>query len=598
MVQALKRKMSGRSGRLVLAAGLTIGICALLAWSLTPPQQAPAGYDAQLDNVKVYKTLEIMAGSTFTLGSNLTLSDTIDLLPATAGGNDLGSAALEWGAIYMLDSKALWLGSDQDASIMHDGSNLLIESDQAVHFQIGGVNIFALDDSALTLAAATDTAGQDLYLQTEDAGGTATAAKAGGLLELRTGDGSLGATTVIGGAGGLVGLASGAGGAQSGTKGGGAGAEIDFTAGIGGACSGAGGADSDGGVGGKLDLNAGAGGATAATNGSADGGIGGAVELTAGIGGTGNTGDGGAGGTLTLASGAGAGGTADDGDGGAVTITAGQAGGSDAIGGAVTIDAGAANGGTAGAVTVGGTNAASTTIGRAGQATTINGKIRMDRRTAMEQYYEFDFDAGATEPLPWVEDILTAGTVDFMADEPLGALQLAQTAGNAAEAQQITWGNQRLIDTDNNPIIEFRIRVDNIAGFTSVERLLIGVVADHTAAEDTKDNIDHSCWFMLKGATATDVYVESDDGAADVNDQVSGQTIADDTYVLFRIDMSTLADIKMYVNETEQTGGTLNMASSSGQVLQPIVCFQRDDNSQTEAVMQVEIDYIQITQDR
>ncbi len=597
-MQTIKRKMAGRRGRFALAAGATLTICALLAWGLSPQRKAPAGYDAQLDNVTVAKEITINAGATFTLASDMDIANGIDIVPATAGGSDLGSAALEWGSIYHLDSKASWYGSDQDASIMHDGTNFLIESDQAIHFQIGGTDILAVDDSALTIVAVAATAGQDLYMQTEDAGITPTAAKLGGLWELRTGDGSNALTTVIGGAGGALQLASGAGGTQGGTKAAGAGAEIDGTAGNGGACTGAGGADNDGGVGGKIDLNSGAGGATASTNGSADGGVGGAFEGTAGIGGTGNTGDGGAGGAMTLAAGAGAAGTADDGDGGLFSILSGQAGGSDAVAGTVTIDAGAANGGASAAISIGGTNATTTTLGRAGQLITINGKPRIDRRTAMEHYEEFDFDAGATEALPYATNVLTAGTVDYMADEPLGVLQLAQTAGDAAEAQQLTWGDQLMIDTDNNPIIEFRIRIDNTAGATSVERYFIGLVPVHTNSEDTKDNIDHSCWFLVKGSAITAILVESDDGSTDNGDQASGITLVDDTYTLFKIDMSDLSDVTMTVDGVEQSGGTLDMSSSTGQVLQPIVCFQRDDNSQTEAVMQIEVDYIQLTQDR
>ena len=45
------------------------------------------------------------------------------LLPGAAGTQNLGSATLEWGNIYIADSKRVFLGSDQDTSIYHDGTH-------------------------------------------------------------------------------------------------------------------------------------------------------------------------------------------------------------------------------------------------------------------------------------------------------------------------------------------------------------------------------------------------------------------------------------------------------------------------------------------
>ncbi len=759
MVRTVRQKMKSRIGRITMAAGLTTAICGLLVWSLSPQQKASAGPDIAINKATVSVEFEVLAGSIFTMGTNLTVSDTKDILPATAGGSDLGSATAEWGNIYVSDDKGLFFGADQDGSIIHGNTNgVIINSTSMMTFQIGATDILGLDDSAITLAAATNTAGQGLWMQTEDAGGTATSAKTGGAWEIRTGDGSAsagnfaggagGAWTIVsgvggantgaatgqaGGAGGAIGITTGAGGATNdqGSDNGGAGGDLTLTAGdagestggtgdggVGGAIigtagdgagtiggtsgiggeitftsgngavqpgndtsgaggvltitSGAGGANigtgsgAAGGAGGTATLQAGVGGTTDSTVAAINGGAGGAVAITAGIGGShtgaadsgvsgaggsvtvttgaggatagtgadngsnagtftytggagaansAGTGDGGTGGGVAFTAGAGgtsAGGTngtggaviiaagiaaAGDGTGGAITITSGASAGASGTAGALTVDTGAISGGTGAAVTIGGTNATALNLGRAGQPVTLVGQ--MDRRSSMEHYEEFLDDAGATEALPYKTDILTAGTVDYMADEPLGVLQLAQTAGDAAEAQQLTWGDQLMIDTDNNPIIEFRIRIDNTAGATSVERYFIGLVPVHTNSEDTKDNIDHSVWFLVKGSAITAILVESDDGGANDNgDQASGITLVDDTYTIFKIDMSTLADVTMTVDGVEQSGGTLNMAASSGQVLQPIVCFQRDDNSQTEAIMQIEVDYIQVTQDR
>jgi hypothetical protein len=286
------------------------------------------------------------------------------LAPVTTNDIDLGTTSLVYKNAYMTGTL--------------DFNTGVINSTAMLTFQIGAVDILGLDDSAITLAAATDTAGQDLYIQTEDAGGTATAARVGGLLELRTGDGSAGASAVVAGAGGALNFASGAGGAQTGTVATGQGGEIDLTSGAGGASSGAGGAGSDAAAGGLIDLNAGAGGATAATDAGAHAGAGGAIELTGGAGGIqsgAGGGNGGAGGAITLLAGAGASGTADDGDGGAATLTGGASGGADGAGGAATVTAGASIAGATGdggiASLVGG--ASGSTAGAGGAALVTGG---------------------------------------------------------------------------------------------------------------------------------------------------------------------------------------------------------------------------------
>ena len=521
MVHTIKRKMRSRLGRIAMAAGMTIGICGLLAWSLTPSRDvlAVSGPDIQANKITVSVETEFLAGSLWKIAGTTVTSTGAEL-------NILDGVTTTAGELNYLDitaagtaeaSKALVLGSSKEIATITSATITTTTTSAIV-----GVN------SPLQVTGFTsgiDVAGGIVAI----AGGVPTSGNAAG-----------GAATHSGGVG-------------SGT-------------GNGGAVTGTGGESGDGatGNGGAATL---AGGLTNSVDGT-----GGLASVTGGAG-TG-TGLGGAGSLV----------------GGAVTGSG--------PGGAVNIDGGLSSAGTEGSITIGTTNAEAVTVGRITKRVTLDGLIRIDRREAIEHYEEFLDDAGATEALPYKTDILTAGTVDYMADEPGGALQLAQTSGNAAEAQQLTWGNQRMIDTDKNPVIEFRIRFDNTAGANSAERWFVGIVADHTNSEDSKDNIDHSCWFLMKGTAFTTVLVEADDGTTDTGDQASGQTLSDDTYALFKIDMSDLADIKMYVNDVEQTGGTLDMSSSANQVVQPIVCFQRDDAGQTEAVMQTEIDYIQITQDR
>ena len=171
-----------------------------------------------------------------------------------------------------------------------------------------GVGLLKMDDAAISsFAGATDAAGQDIYIETQDAGATPTTAKAGGLYNLKTGEGAAAADAVACGAGGAFSVITGAGGANTGAATGEA-----------------------GGAGGALTLTSGVGGTTDSTGAHA-GGAGGAIQITSGIGGTqtGSTTAGGVGGELGLTAAVdGAVTTASSvgGRGGSVTVTAGAGG--------------------------------------------------------------------------------------------------------------------------------------------------------------------------------------------------------------------------------------------------------------------------------
>ena len=193
-----------------------------------------------------------------------------------------------------------------DASARISDSDLVLESLNPLTIRLNDTDGLQMDNAAISgFAGETDTAGLDVFAETEDAGGTATAAKTGGLLDIKTGDGSSGAGAVIAGAGGAQNWTTGLGGAASGTAAGGAGGALGLTGSAGGAHTG-GGASGAGGAGGAVSAVAGVGGATSNV-GTDNGGEGGAVSITAGDGGAASagTGDGGGGANVTITCGAG-----------------------------------------------------------------------------------------------------------------------------------------------------------------------------------------------------------------------------------------------------------------------------------------------------
>lgn len=182
---------------------------------------------------------------------------------------------------------------------------LVLESLNPLTVNLNDVNALQFDNAAIaSFAAAADTVGNGVYVETED-GGVDTAVdggSAGGLLAIKSGDGGAGGADKAGAAGGAITIIAGDG-STAGTDGG-----ANPTGGVGAAltiATGTGGAQVDGtgaaGAGGALALTADPGGAAAGGTGA--GGAGGSVTITAGAGGTSSGGVAGAPGSVTVAGG-------------------------------------------------------------------------------------------------------------------------------------------------------------------------------------------------------------------------------------------------------------------------------------------------------
>jgi len=199
--------------------------------------------------------LSIGAGNMLTAG-RIIIDDVTDSTSTVTG-----SLQTDGGLGVALD---FFLGGDisiATAKKITTAAELTLNSVDPFTIQIGGVDLLQADEAAIAaFAAAADTAGHDAYLETEDGGadGGAGTGRAGGLFNIKTGDGSASATAAaVGGAGGALSLITGAGLTGNTTGNGGVGGALAITAGAGGD-SGAG--AGVGGTGGTITLTAGAGG--------------------------------------------------------------------------------------------------------------------------------------------------------------------------------------------------------------------------------------------------------------------------------------------------------------------------------------------------
>lgn len=210
--------------------------------------------------------------------------------------------------------------------------------------------------------------------------------------------------------------------------------------------------------------------------------------------------------------------------------------------------------------------------------------------------YEQDFPlaASGTIPPPLAKDLNNSATGDYLADTAGGVYSLATAAVSEAQAAQLTFGNQNIIDPTKGPVFEARVRV-NIPGatITADERWVVGLCSDHTNSEDALDAVVSNVWFRAEGANL-ELVIEGDDGTTDTDDQAITPDYVDNTWLLLKIDMTDLAAVEFFVNGVSV--GTVDVTLLSGStMLQPIFCYQRDAGDEINLL---QIDWFKITQSR
>lgn len=217
--------------------------------------------------------------------------------------------------------------------------------------------------------------------------------------------------------------------------------------------------------------------------------------------------------------------------------------------------------------------------------------------TRVRIFEDFFADAGSTLPKPWGKhDTSSTGspTHDYVADTASGMYRMKHDAQSEQQNLALYFADQLVIDPTKKPIFEARVKV-NFAGaaMTADQRIVIGLAAARNA---TLDSNTHHAWFRIEGANLN-ILCETDDGTTDNDDKDTGYDIVDDTWTTFRIDMTSLSDIKFYVDGKLSTFGTKLSASAltASNLLQPYIEIQRDAGSEAEDLM---VDYILVDFDR
>lgn len=223
----------------------------------------------------------------------------------------------------------------------------------------------------------------------------------------------------------------------------------------------------------------------------------------------------------------------------------------------------------------------------------LSGRSDFRHRARVRVMEDFLYKAAAALPLPWTKTLSGATpAADFVSSSLNGEYQLLHEATSGAQTITLSFADTLPIDPTKKPIIEMRLKI-NFAGaaFSADQRIVFGLASARNA---TLDSVASNVWFRIEGANLNILW-ETDDGAADDDDNDSTIDIVDDTFTTFRIDMTDLADIKFYVDDVLAGGGTAAAALTESNKLQPYIEIQRDAGTEVEAV---HIDYIDVEWDR
>lgn len=234
-------------------------------------------------------------------------------------------------------------------------------------------------------------------------------------------------------------------------------------------------------------------------------------------------------------------------------------------------------------------------------ASPVIGAIRVGHALSWEDDFLYGaaglvaIPAGASEEhgMPWAKVIVGAAppTVGLVADGPYGEVELALTSANQAQDAVLYMTDQRNYDVGQKLIMEFRIKLTVLP--TTGVTLVVGMVTDHNLVKDT---VAAHAWFRWQ-ADAVGL-VETDDTTNDNDDKATGLTTVIDTYGVYIIDFTDLADVQFFVDGIRVAAGTtfdMSNLTAAEKVMQPYFSL---DKAAVVGVGTIKSDYVRIWSDR
>lgn len=201
------------------------------------------------------------------------------------------------------------------------------------------------------------------------------------------------------------------------------------------------------------------------------------------------------------------------------------------------------------------------------------------------------FPTSADPATAWlVDDVSTTGTPTYTRGTSVATLTLNND--NDVVVVALHHNDALSFDIDDIQRVEMRVKI-GASTFTSGSILTFGV---GSARNDTADSVAAHAWFRMEGANSTTkVYVETDDGVTDDDDNDTGETLGT-SFKRFVIDFTGgKSDVKFYIDGKRVLASTTFSLAGYSAGLQPIVQIQKAANTNTDSVV---VDYVKITAKR
>jgi hypothetical protein len=188
-------------------------------------------------------------------------------------------------------------------------------------------------------------------------------------------------------------------------------------------------------------------------------------------------------------------------------------------------------------------------------------------------------------------DVSVAGltTPLLLADFGNGVVEFPLDVTSEAQESGFYWGDQRPFVLNRNLIFEARVRLGVLP--TLLSEAVWGLAGDYNAVADT---VAEGIWFKADGGGA--VVCESDDTANNNDDVATGVTMVAGTFSVFRIDCSTITDVKFFIDGARVASATtFDMSTVPTLALQPYFHIAKASGA---GLGTMAVDYVRIWQAR
>jgi len=200
---------------------------------------------------------------------------------------------------------------------------------------------------------------------------------------------------------------------------------------------------------------------------------------------------------------------------------------------------------------------------------------------------------------PWSTLIVAAAgaaAVAKVANGLNGVVELELDNTDEAQIAALDWNDQTSLSLEQGLIFEARVAM-SVLPLTGTEdtQAVFGLAGAHNADLDT---VDCKAWFKIESAANTALLWEVDDDVTPDLDNDASTVLAASTYHIYRIDATSIAAVKFYVDGV--LVGTGSMSGLTGAVgnVQPYFNVSKAVSSNNTGTGTMLIDYVRIFQDR